>query len=235
MIRTPVRDKAKQFSKLLKKEQPDYNYLREVFRHIRREMGIKVDSGQEPKKLPYVPTEEEIDKYYQAVWKSKNMKYVVIIKTLLYTGVRVSELINIKLSDVDLDNCQIRITNGKGKKDRIVPFPKTFMEVLAVHMENTKKEKATYLFESIRKKPYSDRGIRKIMQKYTAEAGIEHSISPHKLRHFLFTWMKRKGVDDALIQPYSGHERRNSLEMYSKLSLSDCQKEYENQIKDFPV
>ena len=103
MIRTPVRDKAKQFSKLLKKEQPDYNYLREVFRHIRREMGIKVDSGQEPKKLPYVPTEEEIDKYYQAVWKSKNMKYVVIIKTLLYTGVRVSELINIKLSDVDLD------------------------------------------------------------------------------------------------------------------------------------
>lgn len=102
-------------------------------------------------------------------------------------------------------------------------------------MENTKKEKAIYLFESIRKKPYSDRGIRKIMQKYTAEAGIEHSISPHKLRHFLFTWMKRKGVDDALIQPYSGHERRNSLEMYSKLSLSDCQKEYENQIKDFPV
>ena len=140
------------------------------------------------------------------------MKYVVIIKTLLYTGVRVSELISIKLSDIDLDNCQIRITNGKGKKDRIVPFPKTFMEVLAVHMENTKKEKATYLFESIRKKPYSDRGIRKIMQKYTAEAGIEHSISTHKLRHFLFTWMKRKGVDDALIQPYSGHERCNSLE-----------------------
>ncbi len=98
-----------------------------------------------------MPTEEEIDKYYQAVWKSKNMKYVVIIKTLLYTGVRVSELISIKLSDVDLDNCQIRITNGKGKKDRIVPFPKTFMEVLAVHMENTKKEKATYLFESIQK------------------------------------------------------------------------------------
>jgi integrase/recombinase XerD len=235
MIRTPVRDKAKQFSKLLKKEQPDYNYLREVFRHIRKEMNIKIDSGRPPQKLPYVPTEEEINKYYKAVWKSKNMKYIVIIKTLLYTGVRVSELISIKLSEVDLDNCQIRITKGKGKKDRIVPFPKAFMEVLAIHIEGAKKEKATYLFESIRKKPYSDRGIRKIMQKYTTEAGIEHSISPHKLRHFLFTWMKRKGVDDALIQPYSGHERRNSLEMYSKLSLNDCQEEYENQIKDFPI
>ena len=235
MIRTPVRDKAKQFSKLLKKEQPDYNYLREVFRHIRKEMDIKIDSGHTAKKLPYVPTEEEIDKYYQAVWKSRNMKYVVIVKTLIYTGARVSELISIKLSDVDLDNYQIRITKGKGGKDRIVPFPKAFVEVLAVHMESAKKEKATYLFESSWKKPYSDRGIRKIMQKYTVEAGIKHSISPHKLRHFLFTWMKRKGVDDAFIQPYSGHENRHSLEIYSKLSLSDCQEEYENQIKNFPI
>ena len=58
------------------------------------------------------------------------------------------------------------------------------------------------------------------MQKYTAEAGIEHSISPHKLRHFLFTWMKRKGVDDALIQPYSGHRKaqffRNVFQIISK-------------------
>ena len=73
------------------------------------------------------------------------------------------------------------------------------------------------------------------MQKFTDEAGIENSISPHKLRHFLFTWMKKRGVDDALIQPYSGHERRDSLEIYSKLSLVDCQKEYESQIKDFPI
>jgi integrase/recombinase XerD len=154
---------------------------------------------------------------------------------MLYTGVRVSELINIKLSDVDLDSCQIRINKGKGNKDRIVPFPNGFMEVLAVHMDSAKKEKATYLFESSWKKPYSDRGIRKIMQKFTDEAGIENSISPHKLRHFLFTWMKKRGVDDALIQPYSGHERRDSLEIYSKLSLVDCQKEYESQIKDFPI
>jgi len=52
---------------------------------------------------------------------------------------------------------------------------------------------------------------------------------------FLFTWMKTKGVDDALIQPYSGHESRKSLEVYSKLSLSECQDEYENQIKNFPI
>ena len=129
----------------------------------------------------------------------------------MYTGVRVSELVKIKLSDVNLESCQIRINKGKGKKDRNVPFPTQFMEVLGIHIENTRKSKAVYLFESSWKKPYSDRGVRKILAKYTEAAGIEHSISQHQLRHFLFTWMKKKGVDDALIQPYSGHEGRKSL------------------------
>jgi integrase/recombinase XerD len=208
--RTPVREKAMQLSKLLKKEQPDYNYLLQLFRHIRENLGVKADVGP-PKKLPYVPTEDEINKYYQAVWKSKNMQHVVMLKTLLYTGVRVSELVKIKLSDVNLESSQIRINKGKGKKDRNVPFPTQFMEVLGIHIENTRKSKAVYLFESSWKKPYSDRGVRKILAIYTEVAGIEHSISQHQLRHFLFTWMKKKGVDDALIQPYSGHEGRKSL------------------------
>jgi integrase/recombinase XerD len=109
------------------------------------------------------------------------------------------------------------------------------MEVLAVHMASARKEKATYLFESNWKKPYSDRGIRKILQKYSDEAGLEYSISPHKLRHFLFTLMKKRGVDDAMIQPYSGHESRKALEIYSKLSIGDCQEEYDEQMKSFLI
>jgi integrase/recombinase XerD len=222
--RTPVREKAKYFCKHLKKENPDYNYLRELFRHIRKNLDVEVKSGNE-RKLPYVPTEEEISKYYNTVWKSRNMKHVVMIKTLLYTGVRVSELVNIKISDIDLDNCQIKVVQGKGKKDRIVPFPNSFKEILAVHLENMRKKDSKYLFESSLGKAYSDRGIRKILMNYTKE----------ELRHFLFTWMKKKGGDDALIQPYSGHESRQSLEMYSKLSLGDCQPECEKRIKDFPI
>lgn len=233
-MRTPVKEKAKQLIKLLKAEHPDYNYLREIFRQIRKELNIQVDSGS-PKKLPLVPTEEEIAKYYEAVWKSRNMQHVVMIKTLLYTGVRVTELIHIKLSDIDFDRCQMRINEGKGKKDRIVPYPTAFREILAIHVDNAKKNKQTFLFESSWKKPYTDRGIRKILAQYTEKAGIEHSISPHKLRHFLFTWMKKRGVDDALLQPYSGHESRASLEIYSKLSLNDAQPVYDSKIKDFPV
>lgn len=67
------------------------------------------------------------------------------------------------------------------------------------------------------------------------EAGIQQSLSPHKLRHFLFTWLKKEGVDDALIQPYSGHETRQSLEVYSKLSLTDDQEMYNEKIDKFPI
>lgn len=155
--------------------------------------------------------------------------------TPVHTGVRVSELVKIKLNDVDSDRCQIRVTQGKGKKDRIVLFPNTFKETLMLHVENAKKKGSEYLFESSWKRGYTDRGIRRILAQYTKEAGIKQSISPHKFRHFLFTWLKKQGIEDALIQPYSGHESRQSLEIYSKLSIGDAQKEYENVIGKFPI
>ncbi len=73
---------------------------------------------------------------------------MMIVKTLLYTGARVSELINIKLADVDFHYCQIRINKGKGNKDRIVPFPQSFKELLAMHADLMSKKQAVYLFES---------------------------------------------------------------------------------------
>ena len=231
--RTPVRTKAKQFAKLLVKEAPNYNYLRELFRHIRKELEVTPD--HQPKILPYVPTEEEIKKYYAVVWQSRNIQNVIITKTLLYTGARVSELVRILISDIDFDCCQIRINQCKGKKDRIVPFPESFKEILALHTQSVMQKGGKYLFESSWKKPYTDRGIRKILAVYSKAAGMKHSISPHKFRHFLFTWLKKQGIEDGLIQPYSGHESRQSLEIYSKLSIGDAQKTYENVIGKFPV
>lgn len=61
------------------------------------------------------------------------------------------------------------------------------------------------------------------------------TLSPHKLRHFLLTWLKKQGIDDALIQPYSGHASRKSLEVYSKLTITDARDEYERVIPEFPV
>jgi integrase/recombinase XerD len=232
-IKTTVPQKAKQVAKLLRSERPDYFYLKELFRQLRKILNVTVQTKS--KKLPYVPSDEEIKKYYETVWDTQNIKHMVIIKVMLYTGVRVGELVKIKIDDVELNKCQIRINDGKGKKDRMVPFPAGFREVLALYIKSIKKKKIEYLFESNWNKPYSERGIRKVLMTYTKQANMNHTITPHKLRHFLFTWMKKQGIDDALIQPYSGHESRQSLEIYSKLSITDAQKTYNKVINDFPV
>jgi integrase/recombinase XerD len=128
---TGLSGKARQLAATLRQERPDYAYLKEVFRQLRAELGIVVPRA--PKRLPYVPTEDEIPRYYDTVWKTRKSGDLVLIKILLYTGVRVSELVNIRLVDVDFDRRQIRIKEGKGGKDRVVPFPSAFKETLALH------------------------------------------------------------------------------------------------------
>ena len=64
---------------------------------------------------------------------------------------------------------------------------------------------------------------------------MEESLLPHKLKHFLLTWLKKQGIDDALIQPYSGHASRKSLEIYSKLSLNEAQTVYNDVMSRFPI
>lgn len=231
--RTPARKKARELAKLLRGEQPDYAYLKSVFYHLRRELEVAVPRTEQS--LPYVPSEEEIRRYYAAVWEGHNLQDAALIKLLLYTGVRVGELVNIKLTDVDLGKCQIRITEGKGGKDRMVPFPTSFREVLAHHIQGMEAKRATYLFESSWKRKYSERGVREIVARYGRAAGLAQPISPHKLRHFLLTWLKKQGIDDALIQPYSGHAHRQSLEVYSRLAIEEAQKEYDQVIGRFPV
>lgn len=231
--RTPPKRKARELAKHLRSERPDYAYLKAVFRHLRTELAVEVQ--HEPKRLPYVPNEQEIRRYYETVWSARRGGDIVLIKTLLYTGVRVSELVRIRLDDVDLDGCRIRITQGKGAKDRVVPFPAAFKETLALHINAQHAKHATFLFESSWKKPYSTRGVRAMLARYAKQAGLQHNMAPHRLRHFLFTWLKTQGIDDALIQPYSGHASRKSLEIYSRIALTDAQATYETVIDHFPV
>ena len=204
-----------------------------MFRHLRTELEVEVQ--REPKRLPYVPTEAEIRRYYDMVWTARRGQDIVLIKTLLFTGVRVSELVRIRVDDVDLDACRMRITQRKGAKDRTVPFRGSFKETLSLHMDAQWAKGATFLFESSWKKPYSTRGVRALLARYASLAGLEHNMPPHRLRHFLFTWLKTQGIDDALIQPYSGLASRTSLEIYSRVALADAQESYDKVIDRFPV
>jgi integrase/recombinase XerD len=75
-----------------------------------------------------------------------------------------------------------------------------------------------------------------MLARYAKQAGLPHDMPPHRLRHFLFTWLKEQGIDDALIQPYSGHATRTSLEAYSHIALARAQQQqYDAVIDQFPV
>ena len=110
--RTPPRKKARELAKYFRAERADYPYLKSVFRALREELEIQVPRSA--MRLPEVPTEEDMRRFYQAVWNCRNFVDMVLIKTLFYTGVRVSELVAIRLDEVDVERCQISHYPGQG-------------------------------------------------------------------------------------------------------------------------
>lgn len=232
--RTPVREKANQIASLLSKEQPDYDYLRELFRHLRKELSVVVPKKEKNQKK--VPSQEDIEKFYNTLKNDDYSKNKIMLQTLLYTGIRVSELINIKITDVDFSACQIQIQKGIRGQKRTVFFPSTFEEALKKQALGIQNRGGIYLFESSWNKPYTDRGIRKIMSLYSKKAGIEDPLSPNTIRTFLLSWLKEQGIEDDMLFLYSGHENRYALGPYNngKPRVDEIQLEYESTIQKLP-
>ena len=154
MERTPPLQMAKKLARQLRSQRPDYSYLKQVFSHTRKLLNVSQDNTS--KRLPQLLTDEELAAFYDAVFSTRNPTHMVMIKLLIFTGIRNAELAKIRLADVDLPALMIRIERGKGKKDRLVPIPLFFRGELAVYIESQTNKKATYLFESNRKKPASN-------------------------------------------------------------------------------
>lgn len=230
--RLPPKDMAKKLTRLLKKQNPDYAYLQKVFSQVRESLGLKGKISKE-RKLPELLTDEEMDRYCQAVREKNHRVHTVMIKLLIYTGVRNSELANIRLDDVDVKGERIRIDQGKGKKDRYVPFPSSFRGELAQYIMAQKARRASYLFETHRQDKFTTRWIREIVSRYGKKAGIEKRIYPHLFRHHLLTHLARKGIIDSKMQLISGHSDRDSLGIYQDLSLGDVANEYQDAMRDF--
>jgi integrase/recombinase XerD len=232
--RTPKKI-AMELTNILKKENPDADYLKKIFRHIREELGVFGGTVRK-KKLPELLTEKELKDFYKVVWKSENRCHMIMVKVLLYTGIRNAELSEIKFTDLDLENLKIRINEGKGSKDRYVPIPESFKGELSQYYLAQKENNTTeYLFETSRKGKYSTRWIREIIKRYADEAGIKKRIYPHLLRHQLLTYLAQQGIIDSKIQLLSGHSDRHSLSIYQDLSLKDVEKEYQEAMKKFPI
>jgi len=234
MERISPKEMAGQLAKLLRKQHPDPNYVKKVFQYIRQDLDLTGGTVRS-KRLPELMTENEPNQFYKAVWQASNRAHMVMLKLILFTGVRNEELVNITIKDVDLDSMRIRINHGKGDKDRYVLFPQYFRGELAQYVSIQKEHNAVYLFESNRMHKFTTRWIIEIVKNYARKAEITKRIHPHLFRHQILTYLTSKGIVDAKIQLISGHKNRESLSVYQDLSLADIEKEYWNVMKDFPI
>ena len=230
---TPPKQMAKKLVRLLRLERPDYPYLKKVFQHTRSILAIS--PAKAAKRLPELLTDHELVGFYEAVWHARNPTHMIMIKLLIFTGLRNAELARVRLQDMDLDHCQVHIVQGKGNKDRSVLFPSSFRGELGQYIHGQKERRAVFLFESNRLRPYSTRRIRQIVHQYAATAGIQKRVYPHLFRHQIITFLTRKGIISPKLQLLSGHAEENSLAIYRDLALADVSDEYEQAMRTFPL
>jgi site-specific recombinase XerD len=184
-------------------------------------MGLKDDfdfpNVKREKKLPVVLSRTEIEKMIVA---TKNVNHRLIIQMMYATGMRASELINLKWQDIDFGRNTIHIKFAKGKKDRIVMLSPKIKKGLKFLSEN----REGYVFISNRNKKYTLRAIEKIVDNAKKKAKIKKKISPHSLRHYFATHLLERGTDIRYIKDLLGHSDISTTLIYTKVSNRDLSK-----------
>ena len=232
--RTSPRRMARKISRLLRSELPDAIYLKKIFQYVRQDLALTGQS-RAPRKLPDLLTDAELMRFYEVLLEGANPVHVILVKMLLFCGIRNAELVQLQLQDVDLVRLQVRVRRGKGCADREVPIPEGFRGELLQYLDRQKSRGAAYFLESRLRKPYTTRRIRQILKTYADQASIEKRLYPHLFRHQLLTFLTREGLLDAQLQRVSGHRSRESLALYQTLSLADVQPKYQDAMSRFPV
>ena len=220
-----------QIVRLARKERLDYADFLYVCQQARRKLGLR--KPQKERKLPQLLPEADLKRFFRVLQECGDLQHEIMLKLLFYTAVRVSELVRIRVEDVDTQQCKIFINRGKGSKDRYILFPKSFRLVLRSHLKANPKNR--YLFESQRCTPFTPRRVQQIVQGYRDRAGIAQHVHPHLFRHQMLTFLTAQGLSDAQIQLISGHESKKSLEVYQHLSLETVEEAYQEVMKSVGV
>lgn len=181
--------------------------------------------------LPEVLSTEEVDMIEQSIdlSQAEGQRNKAIIEVLFSCGLRVSELVNLKLSDLFLDERFIRVI-GKGRKERLVPISSTAIHQLELwfmdrRQMNIKTGEEDYVFLNRRGHHLTRTMILIMIKKQAALAGIQKTISPHTLRHSFATALLKGGADLRAIQTMLGHESIATTEIYTHLSNEDLRRE----------
>jgi site-specific recombinase XerD len=165
------------------------------------------------KALPTVLSTEEITSILKA---TENLKHRAILTVIYSSGLRIGELINLKIKDIDSERKQIRVEQGKGKKDRYTLLSSKTLDLLRTYFKEYKPKE--YLFEGQEGGQYSTRSIQAFFQEVCKKAGIKKKVSVHTLRHSFATHLLENGTDLRYIQALLGHESSKTTEVYTHIT-----------------
>jgi integrase/recombinase XerD len=186
---------------------------------------LLLDWPRMARKLPDVLNEKEIEDMLNAIDRSTDdgERNRAILETLYGCGLRVSELVNLKISEIHKEDEYLIIT-GKGNKQRLVPINGMALKHIDIYLKNVrthiniKKDKEDFLFLNRRGSPLSRVMIFYIIKDLTAKAGIKKTISPHTFRHSFATHLLENGADLRAVQDMLGHESITTTEIYTHIS-----------------
>ncbi len=175
----------------------------------------ELERPRKESKLPKVISKKEI---LSIIDNTNNIKHRCIIELLYGSGLRRSELLNLKLKDVDSKRMLIRIEGSKGNKDRQTLLSKTALEHLRIYYKEWKPNE--YLFEGQRGRKYSGESVLKIVKRAAEKAKIRIRVTPHVLRHSFATHLLESGVDLRRIQVLLGHGSSKTTEIYTHVATN---------------
>ncbi|MEC8713361.1 MAG: site-specific tyrosine recombinase/integron integrase [Chloroflexota bacterium] len=204
----------------------------EKFNYSKNNYSELISIPKKSKSLPKVMTKKEVSQLIKHVEMNtkKNLRDDALIELLYSTGLRVSEVANLKLKDINLKKSEIKIL-GKGNKERIVIFNNKSKEKIISYLKNDKRYisiKTEALFQNKFKEALSTRSIQRILKKYLNFSGINSKYSTHTLRHTFATHLLEGGADIKVIQQLMGHSSPETTKIYTHVSSSTLKNVYNN-------
>lgn len=183
------------------------------------ESGIEPESIRRPKKsrrLPTVLSKEEVIDLLRATY---NLKHRTILALMYSCGLRISEILNLRLKHIDLDRRQLVVVQSKGRKDRYVVLAESTVPLLVNYVSSYQPKE--YLFQGERGGPYSATSIRAFLKRSCRRAGISKRVTPHTLRHSYATHLIENGVNLRLVQELLGHSKPETTMIYTHVAKKD--------------
>ncbi len=199
------------------------NSIKFFYQKVQLFSGFRLADVQRPRKrhsLPNFLSIQEVDRILRA---TDNLKHSAILYTLYSSGLRLAELLQLRLEDVHWDRNQLLVRGGKGKKDRAVMLSQR-LKALLVHYFDQYQPRH-YLFEGQdERQPYSPRSVQSIVKQAAKKAGIQKRVTPHVLRHCFATHLLDNGIDVRFIQELLGHKDIQTTLIYTHITTQSLQK-----------